>query len=671
MAKVYSYVRFSTRKQLEGDSLRRQVEASDEWIRRNGHELADITLHDIGKSGFHARHLRSPDGKLREFLAMIESGRVKAGDILLVENLDRLSRQAMNEARKVFESILDAGVIIAVLRPYERLFTKESISDPFGLMEPLMAFHLAYIESKNKSDRLKAMWDKKRAEAAAKGKSYKFDKRGPSWLSWDKKKKSFVTNEWAEAIKFIFAETAKGNGQRTVLAALQTKFPKKRWNSSFIQKVLADRAVLGIRQPRTLTESGVRVDTGKEIKGYYPAVISQAMWDRVQLVKSKNRRMKGPTAQFVNLFTGIIFDAVDGQPMHIQTTRSKRTNGVNIQRRFVSYGHRSMLANSNSISVAYWELEEMFLSHVNELRPSDLLSNTGVSELRAKTQELGGIDERLNRIEKDLANATDREYEALRASLKLVIAKREKVQRELEKLNVEVNADKPLNEAKRIISLLKQVDGDELHTLRLRLRSLVTELVSSIHVKAEKHYGRVYSIVQITYLDDSIRQFGWGPGWMQHHSPRSKDACELTFNFDLRNQQACKKNRLTKLAKLLAKPIEPPTVKTIPATVGEAVELFIRVRQSQIAKRSFRVVPAKLRKFASFVGNDTPTNKIGLQHWRLFIRLLRIEVREKKIQLSTARVTHNRAREFIRWLIQLGEISEFDYSGSAAAAVKV
>ena len=40
MALVYSYIRFSTKKQADGDSKRRQIEMGEEWIARTGHTAA-------------------------------------------------------------------------------------------------------------------------------------------------------------------------------------------------------------------------------------------------------------------------------------------------------------------------------------------------------------------------------------------------------------------------------------------------------------------------------------------------------------------------------------------------------------------------------------------------------------------------------------------------------
>src|SRR5262245_39471853 len=125
MAVVYSYIRFSSRKQIQGDSLRRQAEAGEEWIKKHGHVEAALTLQDLGVSAFRRRNKQR--GALRTFLDAIESGQIKPGSVLLVEHLDRLSRQGVSEAYSLFTAILNHGVEIAVLKPHEQLYTKKSI----------------------------------------------------------------------------------------------------------------------------------------------------------------------------------------------------------------------------------------------------------------------------------------------------------------------------------------------------------------------------------------------------------------------------------------------------------------------------------------------------------------------------------------------------------------
>ena len=108
---AYSYVRMSTDAQSKGDSLRRQVDLSAAYADQHGLQLVtDFTLHDIGVSAFKGDNVAT--GALNEFLRAVEGGRVARGSYLLVESLDRLSRDRVPVAMRLFLGITESGVNI-------------------------------------------------------------------------------------------------------------------------------------------------------------------------------------------------------------------------------------------------------------------------------------------------------------------------------------------------------------------------------------------------------------------------------------------------------------------------------------------------------------------------------------------------------------------------------
>ena len=112
--KAYSYIRMSTDVQRKGDSLRRQLEASRRYAAANDLELVeDFRLEDLGVSAFKGANVTS--GALGQFLAAVREGRIEKGSYLIVELLDRLSRQAVMESFTLFAEIMRAGVNIATL----------------------------------------------------------------------------------------------------------------------------------------------------------------------------------------------------------------------------------------------------------------------------------------------------------------------------------------------------------------------------------------------------------------------------------------------------------------------------------------------------------------------------------------------------------------------------
>src|SRR5262245_41745682 len=77
---AYSYVRFSSKKQEEGDSIRRQVDATAAWAKRKGVHLDNSLSIDRGVSAFRGKNRDL--GALGEFLRQVEGGRVKPGSYL-------------------------------------------------------------------------------------------------------------------------------------------------------------------------------------------------------------------------------------------------------------------------------------------------------------------------------------------------------------------------------------------------------------------------------------------------------------------------------------------------------------------------------------------------------------------------------------------------------------
>ncbi len=162
---AYSYIRFSHPQQAKGDSLRRQAEAAAEWCRRSGAALDTMTtLHDLGKSAYakprngrgaedpmaafiEPENLINPDRRaLAGFQALIKQRKIPRGAYLIIENLDRLSRDDVVPATHLLTGILLAGVRIVQLRPSEQVLTDKS--DGYAIMMAVMELSRGHGSSK-------------------------------------------------------------------------------------------------------------------------------------------------------------------------------------------------------------------------------------------------------------------------------------------------------------------------------------------------------------------------------------------------------------------------------------------------------------------------------------------------------------------------------------------
>src|SRR5262245_53310577 len=201
---AYSYQRFSTNEQSRGDSLRRQTELRDAWIKRNGVTLDD-TIRDKGISGFSGKHL-SDTAALGRFLRLVERGEIARGSYLIVESLDRLSREHVQEALRLLLNLTAKGIRIVQLLPVEIVYDNKSDTTP--LLMAVMELSRGHSESLMKSERVGGAWREKK-RAAVNGEIV--TSRMPAWLRLEADK-IVVDQSKAATIRRIFKLAAGGFG---------------------------------------------------------------------------------------------------------------------------------------------------------------------------------------------------------------------------------------------------------------------------------------------------------------------------------------------------------------------------------------------------------------------------------------------------------------------------
>ncbi|WP_334151553.1 recombinase family protein [Hyphomicrobium sp.] len=297
--RAYSYLRFSTPEQAHGDSRRRQADLAAQYAQEHGLELDDSSYADLGISAYKGKNVEV--GALRRFLEAVEDGVVPQGSFLLVENLDRLTRDHIVPAQSLFLQIISAGVTIVTLAD-RRSYSVESVNaSPTDLIISLLSMMRAHEESAIKGRRVRAAWDAKRRKAA----DEPLTARGPGWLRLDRTKappKWVVLKDRARTVKRIFKMAAKGIGQHTIAHTLNSEgvptFGRgKVWHRSFVKKLLESAAVVGTLTPHTQSHdvTGRRVRTpGKQVPGYYPRIIDDELFNDVRAMRLEGRRQPSP-----------------------------------------------------------------------------------------------------------------------------------------------------------------------------------------------------------------------------------------------------------------------------------------------------------------------------------------------------------------------------------------
>lgn len=308
MKTAYSYIRFSSSRQADGDSIRRQTELARAYAAKNKLDLQDVSISDFGVSAF--RGSNATEGALGTFLRLVDEGKINSNCYLLIESFDRLSRQAVEDALSLLLNVVKRGITIVTLAD-EHVYKRGEL-DMTKLILSIVTMSRANEESEMKSQRTSAAWNKARIDALN-GIKIK-NSRIPDWLEWNEDKTNFVVLQGAEkVIQRIFELSASGLGieiiaKRLNVVGLKTFKQQKEWRSSGVSSLLRNRALIGEFQFKQRNESGKRIAVGEPILNYYPNVVSkQLFWEVQQGMDLRNKRGSGNrTGKFTNLFTGLI-----------------------------------------------------------------------------------------------------------------------------------------------------------------------------------------------------------------------------------------------------------------------------------------------------------------------------------------------------------------------------
>lgn len=656
MALVYSYIRFSSKRQAEGDSLRRQTEDGDAWIAENNHTKADLTLHDLGISAFRGKNKHS--GALSEFLKLAKAGQIPNGSILLVEALDRLSREGVGEAYDLFRSILKTGVRIAVLKPTPAIYDSASLNDLIGMLIPLISFYLASLESQRKSGLIKKDREQKRktsieSQSPIRTKDGNIERKCPSWISWNEEKGQFELNEGAKAVEFVFKQLAKGVGRTTVLKQLQEQFDpigtSGQWNDAFIRKLLDDVSVLGQRQHYEFVyvdKERKRVPVGDPIPDYYPRAVSQKLWDRAQ-ARRPGKAVQGRNSQTINLFKGLIVNAHDGYQMHKQRTARKDV----ISYRLVSYGRIRQIKGADRVGVSYRQFESVFLKYLKELTVQELLPpDVQDDSLAEKEQELADVRRRLADLADALADPNGGKSQTLVAAARSAEAREQTLVQEVELLQTQRSGNTPLVDAQSLIEAASDP------VIRPKLAGAISRLVRRIYLKPEKHYGRVWWGAVIEFRSGQYRSIHCTPigdgGTRESSEFKVGGWCGTGFSVDLTNPKSASSRQIfATWAKSLMQPVQLP--EKIPDDLVGAAEYYLLQQKGVMHKENYKTLPSKIRRFVEVMG-AVQCSDVSAKKWATYRRLL-----PKELGNTTARVAMNRSKEFCRWLISQGKMADF------------
>jgi DNA invertase Pin-like site-specific DNA recombinase len=519
MIRAISYDRISTKVQAHGDGLRRQGDATRAYCKEKGVYLDEgFCLQDVGVSGFRGKN--ATHGALGMILDAARNGRLVKGTWLVVENLDRLSRLPLDEALMLFRELLINGLEIHCLMP-RLVFTPESLKSLGQLLPALFSMNTAHEESAKKSERLREKWSERR-RAMPEG---RVTKLCPKWLRPTQDGKGFEPIPKAVAtVRLIYRYAIDGLGAVQIAKRLnRDKVPPigrgDHWGRNYVTRILRWRAVLGEHQPCVMHDRRP-VPEGEPIRGYYPPIISEKDWYAAQHAIDLRRRSGGRRGeQVTNLFTGLIYDARDGQRM-IARARSRPGQ----QTRLVSSGAVYGVAGSSWAAFPYPWFEDYFLFVMSTKEVPNLLaqdSGKKESEIAAVMEKLGDTTHFIQMTKEKLKQRGNRP--ALLEVLADADEEKEKLSKELERLRGEqaTSSTETLGEARSLFTAMRQCPPEQLPDLRSRLKQRLKTLIQAIWVLIEGDRTKRVAHAQVFFKDNDRMIF-----FSAAHPPRRGKSIE-------------------------------------------------------------------------------------------------------------------------------------------------
>ena len=382
---AYSYIRFSSKKQEQGDSVRRQTELAEQYAHANNLILSDKNFQDLGISAFKEGSRPS----LGDMLEAIEKGQIEQGSTIIIESLDRLSRRGIDVTQQIIKSILQHNVFIASLVD-GLLLNRESVNDLVSVIRIALAADLAYKESEKKSQRLRETKGQQRQRALN---GEVINKILPFWL--ERKQDKIVFSDRLDTVKRIIELRRKGLGTNKIARTLNDEGHKPLrsagWNHTTVGKTINSVALYGAYQTSETTKDR-KVILLDIIENYYPAVISK---DEFILLQSDQKQNKPGYKSEHNAFAGILkhecggalvrkFHVVSGKTYQYHVCANARDGKCHVTKNF------------KNIEVALYRImKELKLEKKTSIDETLLLERNSV---KAKIQELNDMLLNLSKI---------------------------------------------------------------------------------------------------------------------------------------------------------------------------------------------------------------------------------------------------------------------------------
>jgi DNA invertase Pin-like site-specific DNA recombinase len=426
----------------------------------------DLNMADLGVSAFRGKNART--GALAGFLEAVNKGYVPHGSYLLIENIDRLSRDDFFEAQTLFQQLILSGINVAVLSNNEVYSHERLRKQPYDILYIVAEQIRANQESARKSQLIgdaKARAKKRLIEGSLVGRPY--TRHTPAWILWSEEERQYkLIPERAAIVCEIFEMAGAGVGVDGIARKLnERRVPtwtgkgKRKtadhWRNSYIRKVLTSTAPIGMFTPHTTTHDDttrVRRDEPMEpVANLFPAAVAEDLYWRVRRKMTTKAPRGRNTRQPPKAITaGIIYCATCGRTVTRVAKQSARGSYIYL----VCSRANMRAAGCGYKAVRYDAVEKALREYAR-----------GLIQDAPRGKSAAALDKKIEGLQVSADAAQDHVFDAAEAyteertpALRRVLSERQRVLKELEKDLRELRTQRDTLTTASVKDRLKAVD---------------------------------------------------------------------------------------------------------------------------------------------------------------------------------------------------------------------
>lgn len=516
--RIWPYGRFSSKPQELGDSRRRQDEKISRWIQARGYDqtMVQQTIFDSGLSGFHGDHLRDGGG-LAQILTQIQGGTIAQGDVILVENMDRLSRLPPSIAQEMLLNIINKRITVCIIDGDYEITKRKYDSGDGTIWRVTGEIDRAHRESQRKSELIQGSW---RTKKTAGKKGLRTKHKAPWWVTWNEERHEYdLIPDHAETIRMIYKWALEGHGSRSIVGLLnehkRTPFGgSKEWTTVYVQKILKARTVLGEMQYYKTERDGKKtsVPDGDPIADYYPRVIDDETWS--QVAKNRNEgafwRHGSRNNEVPNLIQGRVVCSACGSAMHLVQSMRRLANGTTR-----TYRHYTCSRARDTKRIGCRHVRNISKTLVEEILVLTLLArgenlwqaadHTADQVAQIKPSRLEALTAEAEALRTKIDNWLDALGDLPKAAQGNIKAKIRDAQQRLDQVSVDLaDLDRGVETGDAVRQTLEDLQASWANQTRSKLQAAISKLVRVVILDSETrtmaiepHTGPVMTITNV------------------------------------------------------------------------------------------------------------------------------------------------------------------------------